>query len=191
MNHQSRRLFVLTGGPGSGKSTLIDALSRAGQTTFPEAGRAIIQHQVAIGGRALPWIDPLLFAEIMLSRDIKSYHLAERSSSSVFFDRGVVDVIGYLRLMNLTIPAHMQNAVAEFRYNHRVFVAPPWKEIFEQDRERRQDFAEAEKTYEAVTAAYSDNGYELVEIPRSPIEERVLFILEQAAAKEELGLTKK
>lgn len=51
------RLFVITGGPGSGKSTLIDELAKHGIRGMPEAGRSIIQDQVAIGGEALPWSD--------------------------------------------------------------------------------------------------------------------------------------
>jgi len=35
-------MFVITGGPGSGKTSLIDALSRRGFPSMPEAGRAII-----------------------------------------------------------------------------------------------------------------------------------------------------
>ena len=46
-------LFVITGGPGSGKTTLIDALARAGFARTVEAGRAIIQDQQAIDGPAL------------------------------------------------------------------------------------------------------------------------------------------
>ena len=70
MSHDGSNCFVLTGGPGSGKSTLIEALAAAGFRTAPEAGRAIIRDQVAIAGRALPWVDPLLFAEMMLARDL-------------------------------------------------------------------------------------------------------------------------
>src|SRR5262249_45119168 len=57
------RFFILTGGPGSGKSSLIDALERLGYRRSVEAGRGIIQDQVDIGGRALPWADRVLFAE--------------------------------------------------------------------------------------------------------------------------------
>ena len=39
------RFIVLTGGPGSGKTTLIEALRRLGLAAAPEAGRAIIKEQ--------------------------------------------------------------------------------------------------------------------------------------------------
>jgi predicted ATPase len=178
----ANRFFVITGGPGSGKSTLLSALQARGQLCLPEAGRAIIQAQVAIGGSALPWSDPRAFAELMLSWEIRSYHDAEMTSGIAFFDRGVPDVAGYLRLTGLPVPAHIEKAVAIYRYNPKVFIAPPWPEIFTQDRERKQDFAEAVRTCEALAATYSAAGYELIELPRASVEERTAFVLRTVAA---------
>jgi predicted ATPase len=146
LNADAKRFFVLTGGPGSGKSSVVEALHRAGYARSVEAGRGIIQDQVRIGGRALPGGDPILFAELMLSWDMRSYHIAEQSTGPVFFDRGVVDVVGYLRLLGLTVPKHMEDALEMFRYNQRVFIAPSWEKIYEQDRERKQDFKQALRT---------------------------------------------
>jgi predicted ATPase len=58
-----------------------------------------------------------------------------------------------------------------------VFIAPPWQEIFRQDRERKQDFHEAVRTYEAMVATYTESGYDLEEIPRVPVDERVRLVL--------------
>lgn len=68
----ANRFIVVTGGPGSGKSTLISALCAEGFTGMPEAGRAIIQAQAAIGGAALPWADRFAFSELMLSWEQRS-----------------------------------------------------------------------------------------------------------------------
>ncbi len=171
------RLFVVTGGPGSGKSTLIAALAGHGIRSMPEAGRAIIQDQVAIGGEALPWSDRRAFAELMLSWEIRSYRAALRIDGPVIFDRGVPDVAAYLRLSELPVPAYLERAAQTFRYHRRVFVAPPWREIFAQDAERKQSFEEAQATYEAVTGTYSTLGYELIPLPVASVEERVLFVL--------------
>jgi len=167
-------LFVITGGPGSGKTTLVDAMERAGFARSVEAGRAIIQDQQAIDGPALR--DPALFADLMLSWELRSYRMAQDLPGPVFFDRGVPDVAGYLRLMALPIPAHVQQAAALFRYNRRVFVAPPWVEIYAPDTERNQSFAEAVRTYEAMAATYEALGYGLIELPRCSIAERVAFL---------------
>jgi len=177
VGHEAQRFFVVTGGPGSGKSTLIDALARAGFGRTVEAGRGIIQDQVAIGGRALPWIDPALFADMMLVWEMRSYRIAQEQTGEIFFDRGVPDVAGYLRLMNLPIPEYLEQAVKSFRYHSRVFIAPPWEEIFEQDCERKQDFAEAVRTFESLATTYTGYGYELLELPRTSVEERARFVL--------------
>jgi predicted ATPase len=176
----SDRFFVLTGGPGSGKSSVIRTLESSGYLFSAEAGRRIIQEQMFIGGHASPWDDRLLFAELMLSWEMRSYRMAHHSTGPFFFDRGIVDVLGYLRLIGHAIPKHMRKAAETFRYNRHVFIAPPWREIFQQDRERKQDFDEAIRTHEAMVETYAECGYELIELPRVSIEERMRFVLQHA-----------
>ncbi len=180
MRDDSDRFFVLTGGPGSGKTTLIEALAKRGFATAAEAGRGIIRDQQAIGGAALPWADRSLFAELMLSWELRSYQVALGEAGPVFFDRGVPDTMGYLRLCGLPVPGHIANAARRFRYNRRVFIAPPWPDIFEQDTERKQTLDEAERTFRAVSKVYAELGYELLELPRAPVETRLRMILSEA-----------
>jgi predicted ATPase len=168
-------LVVITGGPGSGKTTLVDLLRESGFATAPEAGRAIIQTQRRIGG---PWLDPLLFAELMLSWDIRSYDWALGRPGPVFFDHAVPCVAGYLDLVGKDVPEHVEAAVAAFPYRPAVFVAPPWPEIYRTDEERDQSPAEARRTYEAMAAAYTRYGYDLVELPRSDPHARLRFVLD-------------
>ena len=170
-------LFVITGGPGSGKSTLVGALRDAGYCGSDEVGRQIIKDQMSISGRALPWIDPALFAEMMLSWELRTYGALAARPGPVFFDRGIPDVLGYLRLNDLPVPSHMEEAAALFRYSRRVFIAPPWPEIFAPDSERKQTVEEAERTYHAMVSTYSDCDYELVVLPRSSVEDRLRFIV--------------
>jgi predicted ATPase len=177
------RFFVVTGGPGSGKTTLIEALETAGFARTAEAGRAVIQEQLASGGDALPWKNPLAFAEKMLELDIRSYEMATAQTGPVIFDRGIPDVIGYLRLSGLPVPAPMMKAAQTFRYHSRVFIAPPWREIYAQDAERKQDFDEARRTYGAMVRTYTEFGYQLVELPRVSVEERVRFVVDAITCK--------
>ncbi|WP_322065343.1 AAA family ATPase [Burkholderia ubonensis] len=174
----ARRFFVVTGGPGSGKSTLIDALERAGFARSQEAGRGVIQDQMAVDGPALPWRDRSAFAELMLGWEMRSHHLARQARGPVFFDRGVPDVIGYLRLSGLAVPAHADAAARRFRYHRRVFIAPPWPDIYTRDAERRQDFVEAVRTYDAMVECYASYGYRLIELPRASVKARVRFVLD-------------
>jgi len=174
-------LHVITGGPGSGKTSLIEALAAKGIHQMPEAGRAIIQDQVDIGGTALPWDDHEAFAMLMLAWEMRSYREAMRAPGPIIFDRGIPDVIGYLRLCGLPVPATALRAAEQRRYACRVFIAPPWPEIFEQDAERKQTLPEAEATFHAMADAYSSLDYELVTLPLASVNERVRFVCEQIA----------
>lgn len=173
-------LFILTGGPGAGKSTLIDALAQRGYAVSPEAGRRIIREQMEGSGRALPWADREQFARIMLAREIKSYRARRAEEGPVFFDRGVPDVVGYLRHEGLPVPGRMLLAAELFRYNRKVFICPPWPEIYGQDAERRQNPAVAAATYHAMVRTYTGLGYRLVEVPRVSVERRADFVLAAA-----------
>lgn len=178
----AEHMFVVTGGPGSGKSSLIKAMAKRGFRIMPEAGRAIIQNQVRIDGPALPWADRAVFAELMLGWEMRSYHEAVASDVPVLMDRGIPDVVGYLTLCNLPVPAHIEAAAEIYPYNKQVFLAPYWDAIFTQDTERKQDRQEAEATGIVMAETYIRLGYQIVELPLVGIEQRADFMADRLRA---------
>jgi predicted ATPase len=132
-----------------------------------------------LAARLYLWSDRHAFADLMLRWEIRSYRKALKVSGPVVFDRGIPDVVGYLRLNDLPVPSHVERAAQVLRYHHRVFVAPPCSEIFKQDAERKQSFVEAQATYEMMIETYSELGYELVVIPQDSVAMRLRFVLEQ------------
>ncbi|GEP90625.1 AAA family ATPase [Chitinophaga terrae (ex Kim and Jung 2007)] len=167
--------FVITGGPGMGKTTLINALQEAGYATVPESGRSIIKQQVATGGTALPWLNTIAFANAMWDTDFQRY-MDHNNTAITFFDRGFPDVIGYLRLCRLPVPNSMLATARAIRYGPKVFITPPWEAIYRADEERKQPFAEAVETYHQMKSLYRELGYETIEIPLVTVKERVAFI---------------
>ncbi len=175
------RFFVLTGGPGSGKTTLLAALAEQGLPHMPEAGRAVIRDQMAMGGTALPWEDREAFADRMLEQDLASYDAAMSWSGILFFDRGIPDIIGYRTLCGLAIPGDLMHAARTRRYHRHVFIAPPWQEIYARDTERRQDWAEAVATHDAMLRVYRDLQYVPVPLPLAAPGARAAFVLRSIA----------
>lgn len=173
INHKA---IIITGGPGMGKTSIIEKLSERGYSCVKESGRHIIQEQLQKGGTSLPWADKKGFAYEMLKMGKGDYKDALCSNSLVFFDRAIPDVIGYLKLCNLPIHKNVWESARCNRYHKTVFITPPWKEIYLNDAERKQSFEEAIATYEMMFQVYSNLNYAVVEIPRTTVEKRIDFI---------------
>ena len=169
--------YILTGGPGAGKTTLLEALKSLGYFGVDEVARKIIQEQHLIGGDALHEGDQRKFADLMLTRSIAAYEQVAERAAPVFFDRGLPELVGYGPLVGHETPAYFHKAAALFRFNKRVFILPPWPEIYGQDDERKQDFAEAVASWRLSAETYPKLGYELVEVPKMSIADRVDFVL--------------
>jgi len=182
MLHNNANLFIISGGPGSGKTTVLGELAKLGFQNAPEVARQIIQEQVRNGGTLVPRQDREAYTQLKLQRSIASYLLHTPALRTMFSDRGIPDTLGYARLIALREQELMQDTLAacrQYRYAPVVFLAPPWKEIYETDGERKQDFAESERTFEQITEAYRDCGYELLPLPRTTPAARARFILQQ------------
>ncbi len=80
--------------------------------------------------------------------------------------------------MGMPIPAHIERAAKTFRYNQKAFIALRWPEIFTQDNERNQTVEEAKRTDESLVAIYREQGYELIELPRAPVNEHMPFLID-------------
>lgn len=171
------RFVVITGCSGGGKSTLLAELARRGFAVFPEAGRQIVKEQDWTGGDALPWTQPLKFAELAVSRAVHGLVLAAASPGRAFFDRSPVDQLAGLERLGLPVPASVSGAATRCRYNPVVFVAPPWPEIFATDAERRHGLEAAIDEYGPLLATYERVGYRLVELPKVGVAERADFVV--------------
>lgn len=58
---------------------------------------------------------------------------------------------------------------------------PPWEQIYATDDERDQTYADAVRAFSLVCDWYRRCGYDLVEVPRAPVNERCAFVLRTIA----------
>jgi predicted ATPase len=164
---------VFTGGPGAGKTTLLRHLETLGELVVEESARAVIREDPAArGGEA--------FFRRVAERDTAAFDRLRLETRRVFFDRGLMDCYG---ADGVTPWPELKAALQTRRYNSTVFVFPPWREIYRADAERIQDFAHAERVFEAVMATLPMLGYSHRVVPTGPVEDRARFVLDQVSTK--------
>ena len=168
--------ILVTGCSSGGKSTLIDALAAQGFSTVPEPGRRIVAQERIGSGSALPWVNPIKFAEraLAMARDDLARHYG--TSGPVFFDRGLIDAA--VALQTTTDAPLRQTLGPDLPYDRRVFLAPPWPEIYITEPDRPHGMDTAIQEYDRITAALADLGYAPAILPRAPVPARVQFVLE-------------
>jgi len=176
--------FVITGTSGTGKTALVDELSARGHRAYEEPTRKVLREQLAIDGPALPAKDPTQFLDAMLEYCVHCLAEADRADGPCFFDRGIPDLIAYAIRFGVD-PARYVQAAREHRYASTVFVLPPWERIFVADEFRRLTFAQYVEFHELIVTAYADAGYELLEVPRVPLNLRTAFMVDAIAGEAE------
>ena len=169
------QFYILTGSPGSGKSSILTALSKKSFSVIEEPARKILAQQRLIDGEGVYDRNPFLFKELMLSCMLTDYEHASKHDI-VFFDRGIPDIIAYSKNFGLISGAELQ-ASKIYRYNTMVFFLPAWKDIYVNDTERKISFEQAQIFEDDLRQIYKKLGYQLVDVPFNPIEDRVSFIL--------------
>jgi predicted ATPase len=169
--------FLLTGGPGSGKSSVLLELQRRGYQTISEVARDIIKAQLASGGNAMHTGDRQAFLSLMLEQSLTDYHQIDITDRPVIFDRGIPDLYGYAQGFCSGVTQPVAEAAAHYRYNQAAFIFPPWLDIYQNDSERQQNFQEAIKTYHALKTAYQHCQCRLLEVPEDTIKKRADYII--------------
>ncbi|MEO9179728.1 MAG: ATP-binding protein [Candidatus Saccharimonadales bacterium] len=169
--------YVVTGGPSSGKTTVIDGLAALGYKTHPEAARMVID-KAAASGLTVQQLraDERSFQErvfeAMLDREAK----LDRQIVNIF-DRGLGDSLGYLNSYGWAASRPMQNAWRNVRYG-AVFLLEPLEE-FTQDYARTEGAKFATEIHDHLEAAYRHLGHQPILVPKMSPSKRIQFILER------------
>jgi predicted ATPase len=171
------RLVLLIGAPSTGKTSVLKKLSDFGYPCLEEVSREIVQEARQEGITHLFQSDPLLFSQKLLEKRMVQYHNAKKINSDVvFIDRGLPDITAYLDMVKTNYPVVFRNANEQLKYD-QVFWFPVWKSIHTSDEERYEDFELAKSIQKHLIEAYSKLNYDLIEVPKLSVDERVDFIL--------------
>ena len=170
-----KKRIVITGGPGTGKTLIINSLKKKGFYCFDEVSREIILQQNIKKGDATPWNNILEFSKMLLFKRKEQFKNITENLS--FYDRGIPDIIAYLNYKNINnLNFEINNLTKKLRYD-KVFFTPFWEDIYIKDNERIEDLKEAKNIGESIHNTYKNLNYNPIIIPKSSVNERTNFII--------------
>ncbi len=174
-----KEIILIIGGPGTGKTTVINELISKGFCCYPEISREVTLEAKKQGIDQLFLEKPLLFSQMLLEGRLKQFQNAQKEPDQVvFIDRGIPDVLAYMHYIGDSYPHHFDTACRENRYT-KIFMLPPWESIYISDQERYESYEQATLIYNHLTETYQNYGYNLIEVPKDSVANRILFILDK------------
>lgn len=181
---RAAKWYVLTGGPSSGKSTLIDELRKRGFPIVNETARAHaekkLKNSVPIGEIRK---DEKAFQEAVF-REKEIIHDALSQDVVTFFDRGYHDTIAYLKHFGHEIANFISDTSDNFNYS-KIFLLEMLPYV--NDEARIEDEETAQGIHKALKEAYEKSNHQIINVPVMPVEERADFVLQHLDEDDKLS----
>jgi len=182
--------YILTGGPGTGKTTIVHELRKRGEITLSEVAREIIVEEQQKEQGILPWTDLARFQELVVERQTK---LEEKIKiyrpARIFQDRSLVDGIAYAEEGKVKFPDNLHQLIGQAGYT-KVFYLEQLP-FYNQDQERKEDQELALRIHEQLYQVYDRLGFDIVTVPVCSIEERVQFVLKETQQEKNREIERK
>lgn len=178
------RLVVITGGPGSGKTSLVTYLGSLGYATVSEAAIQIIEElngQLGVADQ-IAWRQqhPAEFQRRVTYRQAALEAACSIASGGLAFcDRGRPDAKAYAQLAGYKLDAEVRSLVEAQRYL-RIFLLDTLNSFAERPATGRiSDRARSLRIHDLLDEAYCSSGYAPCRVPGLPIPDRAQFVLSE------------
>ena len=160
--------IIISGPPGSGKTTIIHALKEKGYNCLKEINPTDIKDVNIKNNKNL-------LSDFLFKIREKQYHQFENQLA--FYDRSIIDVVAYLNYWKIQYPKDWNQIIQNCQYSNNVFYTPNWKDIYTQSTERSETYEESKLIESVLKTTYLDFGYNIIKIPKSDIKTRLNFII--------------
>ncbi len=183
----SPKYVAITGGPGSGKTTVVEALAARGYVTVPEAAIQVIGElngQLGLDGQQR-WrrANSEAFQELVLQRQIQLEQACAGEPGLVFLDRGRLDGLGYLRHFGVQPSDRLLEQLLACPYEHVVLLETLRSFADRRESGRMSRHEDSLAIAACIASAYTECGHVVHTAPEMAVEERVRLILEIVGAE--------
>lgn len=174
------RKVVISGGPHTGKTTLIERLrdKHPELVYIPEPATLVIHSERLKENKnqdyqgTFPWNNYSKFGPKVISKSLELEAEILTSTDLVVLDRSLIDTVAYARLNNCErLLSDLYRHIRDANYQ-RVFLCDFVGE-YQKSNIRSESSEEARITHHAIRKAYEESEIYIVELPSVPVDERI------------------
>ena len=170
--------IIISGPPGSGKTTIINALNQKGYLIHPEINPKEINKEVSrIELSTYIFTKRIQQYKNLITNNIEHNTKTYKNNNFFFFDRSLIDVVAYMNFWKEKYPSRWNDLIMKNRYEKIIFYTPNWEEIYQTTEQRPENYMEAKKIDLFLREAFAQFNYKIIEIPKFNTSKRVNFIL--------------
>jgi predicted ATPase len=171
------RIIGLTGGPGVGKSSVIEILQKQGVQVVPETFTTLFNHAKAENTLDAFFADPVKLRYNLMNHQIKMEDARDKSKITLV-DETALGVLFFGNLWNVPMSQDLYETAENRRYDMIFMFDPLPKQFYKQTEVRRETSEESKKTHDFLKKKYQETGLFVVDVPFGTPEHRAEFILD-------------
>jgi predicted ATPase len=174
--------YIITGAPGTGKTTILEALHARGYAVVDEAATDIILREQSLGHQE-PWRDAGFIDAITLLQRARQMRPAPPGTSVQLYDRSPICTLALAHHLAhyggqpvpRVLASEVDRILREGIYQRQVFVIRLLGSVAP-TAVRRISYAESVRFGRLHERVYRTHGYELVDVPAGTVAERAELI---------------
>lgn len=172
---EANKKFVLTGGPGVGKITVLSVLEKWGYPCIQEVYGLLYAQAKEQDSLTAFFANPVnLYARILQEQITLEQALPKIGCA--FLDRSTIDIAAFARYFKVPLAAQFLQEIAR-QYATIFFLDPLPESLYVQCHERKETYKESLYVHDLIKEVYMHCGYQIVVVPFDTIENRTEYIL--------------
>lgn len=172
------RRYIMTGAPGAGKTTILAALRSRGYAVVDEAATDVIAAELA-QGRDRPSHGPSFVDDVARLQRERQNSPTPPEVAIQLYDRSPICTYALARYLGVPIPPALANEVNRVVggqiYQPQVFFVDMLGFVTP-SAARRISLEDAVRFGKIHQEVYRAHGYDLIDVPAGPVEERVALV---------------